>query len=639
MRLSGCFIAFALLAGSAHVFGQQGVSTAGAARTKYLGALGKLPTAKDVIVEDMINYHRHDIERPRAGASVALDLRWSQSRLTVGQEAILQVGIASTERTDRAELPPLNLTLVIDHSGSMGSADKMNRVKTALQRMMGRLRPSDRVSIVQFDDTAEVVREPLAIGDGTLLASQIGGLTPRGSTNLHAGLMLGYREALKFYRSGGVNRVILLTDGIANQGVTDPGQIADESATYNQKGVDLSTIGVGSSLNFDLLQQLAKSGRGLYHFVADDEDIAKVFDREVQSLVLPIAKEPRLTVKLPSGLKLAGIYGYQPKVEGSSVQIPLDNLNAGVTQVVLMRVQATQAVREPVTAALDYRKAPAGGSEHLGASLRAPAGEGRGEEDPSVAKNVAIARLAQGMRDMAAACDRKQLLQGESILAEAIANVSERYPHLDDPDVARTMKSAQAFQTIIRERNGDLVIGSENGDNLVPNGNFSLGNQGFMCELPYVQPTHNCLWPTNYTIAPTFNAPRLHDLVRDEPFAAPVRTTGSEQVLYANVGGPANVRVWSSTVRVQPHTTYLVRFRAISLSQGQEWVPTFEIRMGESRSEPQAALNQAYATISYVWNSGEHKQIPMSIVRMTIPHGGGLIGIANIEVVKLPNPV
>src|SRR5205085_8479956 len=122
-------------------------------------------------------------------------------------------------------------------------------------------------------------------------------IRPGSSTNIHAGLMLGYREALKNFSKDATNRVILLTDGIANQGVTDPDKIAQDSLGFNDRGVDLSTIGVGLDLNKDLLRELAKSGRGLFHFVADAEDINKVFVKELQSLVSPVATEPNVEIE------------------------------------------------------------------------------------------------------------------------------------------------------------------------------------------------------------------------------------------------------------------------------------------------------------------------------------------------------
>jgi secreted protein with Ig-like and vWFA domain len=135
-------------------------------------------------------------------------------------------------------------------------------------------------------------------------------LEPNGSTNLHGGLMLGYAEAKKHFRSGATNRVILLTDGIANEGVVDPGRIAAQSSEFNGQGIDLSTIGVGMDLNNDLLRTLARSGRGLYHFISDFQDIDKVFVNEVQSLISSVAKKVEVKIDYGPGLQLEKIYGY-----------------------------------------------------------------------------------------------------------------------------------------------------------------------------------------------------------------------------------------------------------------------------------------------------------------------------------------
>ena len=115
--------------------------------------------------------------------------------------------------------------------------------------------------------------------------------------------MLGYQEAKKNFRQGVTNRVILLTDGIANVGVVDPGRIAADSSECNGQGIDLSTIGVGLDLNNDLLRTLAKSGRGLYHFISDYKDIDKVFVNEVQSLVSSVAKRVQVRIEYGPGLR------------------------------------------------------------------------------------------------------------------------------------------------------------------------------------------------------------------------------------------------------------------------------------------------------------------------------------------------
>jgi Mg-chelatase subunit ChlD len=269
---------------------------------------------EEIAVEEFVNYHKHRLPLPKVGQAVAMDTRWGNGEIARYQrEAVLQIGFTTAEVDERTDLRPLNLVLVIDKSGSMADSDKMSRVKESLRTMLTKLRANDIVSIVAFDTTAQVLYPASAVDDGDRLRYAIDCLTPGGSTNLHAGLMLGYTEAKKHFRSGSTNRVILLTDGIANQGVTEPGRIARDSAGYNSQGIDLSTIGVGLDLNNDLLRTLARSGRGLYHFISDYKDINKVFINEVQSLVSSVAKNVQVRIEYGPGLQIAKIFGYAPQ--------------------------------------------------------------------------------------------------------------------------------------------------------------------------------------------------------------------------------------------------------------------------------------------------------------------------------------
>jgi Ca-activated chloride channel homolog len=456
LSLSLLFCAFA-----ATVQAQEGASSAAAARARYLSEVGVLPASREVAVEDFVNYHRHQIGRPKAGEAVLMDVRWGNPEVSAAaREAVLQVGFSTALANDRQQLRPLNLALVIDKSGSMADADKMSRVKAALLTFVSQLRETDTLSITVFDSEAQVLMSARQLGDREAVRQLIRGIEPGSSTNLHAGLMLGYREALRSYNREATNRVILLTDGIANRGVTDPTQIARESLAFNDKGIDLSTIGVGLDLNKDLLHQLAKSGRGLFHFVADAQDIEKVFLKEAQSLVSPVAGDPNVEIEYDSGLELAQLYGYEPQMRKGSIALKLDNMNQGLTEVVLLRfrlARPTQAKeRFRVNVRLTYydleQKRQVTKSEESFLTVR----DGRSVDmlrDSEVAKNYHIAQLAQAIRDMAAASEGRRFQEAESLLTAAIAKTYQRYPHLEDEDIKRTLMVAQKYQDILRKYN------------------------------------------------------------------------------------------------------------------------------------------------------------------------------------------
>lgn len=636
------FVGAFLVAIACSAVAQDGVSTAGAARAKYLSGLGLLPSSREVIVEDFINYHRHEIGRPKAGEAVGLDLRWEQEAL--GQDAVLQIGLSTALANDRTQLRPLNLALVIDKSGSMSAEDKMSRVKASLERFVGQLRPTDTLSIVLFDDESEVLLPATKLTDPAAVRELIRGIRPGGSTNINGGLMLGYKEALKNYRKDSTNRVILLTDGIANRGVTEPAEIAKGSVQYNDKGIDLSTIGVGLDLNKDLLMDLAKSGRGLYHFVADNGDMDKVFTKEAQSLMSPVATSPSVEVTFGPGLKLDKAYGYQPVTSNGKVKFKLDNMNSGMTQVIILRFKRGSATSEamfhPVTVKLAYHDVErnrSGSKSETTSVLDKWRNRNRMNTDQSVSKNVTIAILAQAIRDMAVFAEKKDYRQAERVLSQAISDAKENYPSGQDPDIQRTLTTAEGYQLTLREHTGS-ISDSDGGPlkgNGILNGDFALGNRGFTSALSYVQPANNCLWPAGYTVARSFNQPLLHRLIANEPFLAPKQNSDREQVLFANAGGTGTLVVWKSTATCNRNKKYRLSFRTISLTPGPEWVPTFEIRVNGERSEPQSSKDGQYVEVFYEWDSKSASSATIEIVRMPIPHGGGLIGIANIEMVPI----
>lgn len=438
-------------------FAQAGVSTADAARTRALSERGVLPASRDVAVEEFINYHTHQIGRPKAGEAIALDVRWGNDQAAgPGQEAILQVGFSAALANDRRQRPPLNLSLVIDKSGSMNDADKMLNVKSALLTMASRLGDNDIVSIVVFDSYAYVLRPARPLYDRSDFIQSIQSITPGSATNIHSGLILGFEEARKNYRKGSTNRVVLLTDGIANAGVTDPASIARDSFRFNEMGIDLSTIGVGMDLNKDLLRQLAKSGRGLFHFVADGRDVEKVFLTELQSLVAPVANDPSVEIEYGPDLELEQLYGYEPLIRDRKISLKLDHMNQGMTQVVMMRFRLsgrkTFSSRPTVRVRFRYydleQKQMVLKTEEASLSLK-PGSAIDPLMDHEVSKNYSIALLAQAIHDMAAACEVGRYQDANRLLGSAIARTRQRYPHYEDPDIVRNLSIAEQYQRVL----------------------------------------------------------------------------------------------------------------------------------------------------------------------------------------------
>lgn len=436
-----------------------GPQTTNSGSSNYYAPSVTFNLPKEVIVEEYVNYHKHSLPRPKVGQGVAMDTRWGNDEVSDAQrEAVLQIGFTTAEVSERTDLNPLNLALVIDKSGSMADSDKMSRVKESLRTMVGKLRPEDIVSIVVFDTDAQILFPASRIGNGYELRQAIDSIQPGGSTNLHAGLMLGYREANKNFRKGSTNRVILLTDGIANVGVVEPNKIAAESSESNGQGLDLSTIGVGQDLNNDLLRTLAKAGRGLYHFISDYQDIDKVFVNEVQSLVSQVAKRVEVNVEYDSNLQIEKIYGYSPRHRSNGFSVTLDDMNNGLTQVIMARFRAKNPLRNSasVRIRLSYFNVEKQRMvEETQTVTLHPAGRKYAEllADPEVKKNYTIAELAQSLYDMREAAKRSNYRQAENFINASISETHRRFPNMEDKDIRYILNIVEDYQRDLRAFN------------------------------------------------------------------------------------------------------------------------------------------------------------------------------------------
>ena len=178
------------------------------------------------------------------------------------------------------------------------------------------------------------------VGDGRWIQAAVDRLQPNGSTNLHAGLMLGFQEVDRNFDIRRNNRVMLLSDGIANQGVTNPEQIAQEALAYNQRGINLSTIGLGKDFNDTLLSTLARQGKGAYHFIDSAQEMDKVFRAEVEGLVEKVAGSVSVAVKPAPGVALREVTGFDGTPPADGAQVQVQDMGAGDSQVLLVRLQA-----------------------------------------------------------------------------------------------------------------------------------------------------------------------------------------------------------------------------------------------------------------------------------------------------------
>ena len=472
-----CMYLFLLLALCSMLHGQQGYSSAAFAMSKERAGRLAIPLPEEVVVEEYINYHRHQLKMGARMDRAALDIRWAKSVPLPDGEQLLQVGI-STHVMTALWRPRANLCFVVDRSGSM-SGEKMQKTKEALQVFAEKLGPKDVVSLVAFDHMVEVPFAAGEVGNGQRLYEAIRKLQARGSTNLNAGITAGYQQLLAHFDPRGTNRLIILTDALLNTGELDPYRIIRNSQYYDaDRHIDFSFVGVGMDFNHQLARVLTKSGGNSVHFIHDANDIAKVFDKEAASLLTQIGRNPVLEISYGPGLELVHCYGYQPAhlpafaEEGvrGSLRFTLPNINAGLTQVFLLRFRKAPGHNrhkyglnsEQVSAHLDYLSVAEGKAVHVGKNGGKYPGYASSWEQAyqkDIAKNLCIAELAMSLKAMAQAYQQGHASKAVAIVHDALSAADATGWPKRDKDVARIYEILARYRKdldrLISERGGE----------------------------------------------------------------------------------------------------------------------------------------------------------------------------------------
>lgn len=257
---------------------------------------GNLPPADAIRVEEFVNYFKQDYALPN-GTAFGLYADGAPSPFHTDGTYILRVGVQGYS-VPEWQRQSARLTFVIDVSGSMSQDGRLELVKQALQLLIDRLRPDDSVAIVAYSENAWVVLNPTAGSDRHSILSAVNSLYPQASTNAEAGLRLGYQLAEQMRQPGVVNRVILLSDGVANVGATGPEAILESIGWYAKEyGITLTSVGVGmGNFNDVLLEQLADKGDGHYVYVDDLDEARKLFVEDMVSTLQVIALDAKVQV-------------------------------------------------------------------------------------------------------------------------------------------------------------------------------------------------------------------------------------------------------------------------------------------------------------------------------------------------------
>jgi Ca-activated chloride channel family protein len=372
-----------------------------------------------------------------AAPELTLSVEMERPVLPAGprQLAYLKVGLAGFEWEKSGSRPGLNVALVLDRSGSM-EGDKLERAKDAAKQAVSFLTQKDILSIVTYETEVRVLLPATRVSDKDRIMRAIDQIYSDGSTALFAGVSKGAAELRKFLDRDRVNRVILLSDGLANVGPDRPGDLADLGASLRREGISVTTIGLGLDYNEDLMTRLAQASDGNHAFVREPADLARIFDLEFRDAFAVVAQDVRIRVRCAPGVRPLRVLNRESEIRGQEIDLDLNNVYSSQDRYFLIEVEVpamSAGQRIPVAeVSASYLNMATSKTSSLSGSARALASASQKEvlsnrnadvtEKVALQKSVMASEEAVNLRDKGRVEEAKKLLESNAADLDSLGN-------------------------------------------------------------------------------------------------------------------------------------------------------------------------------------------------------------------------
>jgi Ca-activated chloride channel homolog len=288
-----------------------------------------------------------------------------------GQEVVFKIELCCPNDLKAPRLP-LNLALVIDRSGSM-SGSKIEKARESAIQIVDQLQKDDTFSLIAYDNEVQVLVPSQPVEDKNHLKRCISRLEPGGSTALYAGVQEGAEQLEKYLTRKRVNRVILLSDGLANVGPSSPRELSRLGMELARNGISVSTLGIGDDYNEDLMAALAEASDANYYYVKDVEELPKILAKELGILTRVAAREIRVEVTCPDGVEPIGFIGRTETFKQGVAQIDMGPIVSGQTRYLFLRCMVENPKKlsksEIAKVNLDYADEINGGQRRTAAQV------------------------------------------------------------------------------------------------------------------------------------------------------------------------------------------------------------------------------------------------------------------------------
>lgn len=356
-----------------------------------------------------------------ADKPITLEARLAQPVMKAGekQRNYLRIALNGCKPERTTNRTPVNVSFVIDRSGSMNGL-RIEQAREAAIMAINRLEPNDIASVVIFDDRVEVLVPAQKVTDRKYFTDRIRQVGVRGSTAIYAGVSQGASEVRKNMDPRRLNRVVLLSDGLANVGPKNPAEFAQLGRELLKEGISVSTIGLGKDYNEDLMLQLAKAGDGNHAFAAMPDDLIKIFNKEFDDVLASCAQTVSIDVDLQPGARVVRAISRDGDIQPAHAKFQMNQIYQETEHYVLLEIEldgkAASAERDLGQVSVAYTVPQSGAKQTLNTAVRgrysASEAEAKASLDQTVQEAVveqttraraqmAVELLRQGKRDEA----------------------------------------------------------------------------------------------------------------------------------------------------------------------------------------------------------------------------------------------
>lgn len=389
-----------------------------------------------------------------SAAPLRLEVRSENRRILIPGpgDGTIQVQVISPDVPNAADRPKVNLALVVDRSGSMGEARKLEYVKTSAHQLIELMGNDDILSVVAYDHQVRVLFPARRVeGNREALHRLVESLYPGGQTFLSGGLEEGFRQARSARRNGYVNRVLLLSDGLANVGTVSRDALRRRAAEMAEYGISVSTFGVGHHFDEELLMLTATGGGGNYRYLGDPERIVEALSSEFHMASRTAASDVEIIIRLKGDCRFGSVVGREWRRDGDAYIIRLGDLSAGERRTLFASLNVSAGkpgLREVGEVAVRYRD-PASGKSVTGASQSVSLELVRDEAsyregfDRSVQEKKAVAQSGAMVQEAARLADQGKKEEAREMLGKAAAGLAAAPP---SPAVRTEMEKTNEYR-------------------------------------------------------------------------------------------------------------------------------------------------------------------------------------------------